>query len=269
MRRIATFVLLLTSCVWTANGLASENRIVQPRAEEKVRPIARVQVGGMFGERLDLWRRHRLWRVGRDPFLLDGFQSPPGEHPWQGEHVGKWLHAATLACDATQDKRMGELLRKTVDHLVAAQHANGYLGTYAPEKRFTNLKDKSAKWSWDVWTHRYLIYGLLVYDRFCDHPAAVDACVRMGDLLMESFGPGKRDVTEIGTRHGLSSAVLLESMVMLYARTGQERFLRFAEHIVQCIDRNPQLRLTTHIPHLRLKVRRPSGGMPSSRSNVC
>jgi len=150
-----------------------------------------------------------------------------------------------LAYDATHDERLGELLRKTVDHLVAAQHPNGYLGTYAPEKRFYNPNDKGAKWSWDVWTHRYLLYGLLVYDRFCTCPAAVDTCVRIGDLLVESFGPGKRDVTKIGTRHGLSSTVLLESMTMLYERTGQERFLRFAKHIVQCIERNPHLRLTS------------------------
>ena len=24
-------------------------------------------------------------------------ESKPGIHPWKGEHVGKWLHAATLA----------------------------------------------------------------------------------------------------------------------------------------------------------------------------
>ena len=213
------------------------------RITDQAVPLPPESIGGLLGDRLQLWRQHRLERVGTDPFLLEGFQSPPGSHPWQGEHVGKWLHAATLAYAATHDERIGALLRKTVKQLVDAQQANGYLGTYAPAKRFFNPDDRGAKWSWDVWTHRYLLYGLLVYDRHCHDPEAVNACVRMGDLLYDSFGPGRRDVTELGTRHGLSSAVLLESIMMLYERTGTPRFLQFAQHIVECIEHNPHLRL--------------------------
>jgi len=231
-------------CTVTAGAPAEEYQRAAPVVADVVRPAAGEQIGGLLGERLALWREHRLWRVGRDPFLLDGFQSPPGRHPWQGEHVGKWLHAATLAYHATGDERIGKLLRKTVDQLIDAQGANGYLGTYAPERRFYHPDDPSAKSSWDVWTHRYLIYGLLIYDRFCHTPRAVETCVRMGDLLMASFGPGQRDITSVGTRNGLSSVVLLESMVMLYERTGYERFLHFAEHLVACLEKNPHLRLS-------------------------
>ncbi len=236
---------VLLSVLLVGGTLMSEHTRAASPVADSVRPIPAGQIGGVLGERLGLWRTHRLWRVGRDPFLLDGFKSPPGKHPWQGEHVGKWMHAATLAYAATGDERIGRILRETVNHLVTAQHANGYLGTYAPQSRFYNPDDTAAKWSWDVWTHRYLLYGLLVYDRHCPDPAAVEACVRMGDLLLESFGPDGRDVTSIGTRHGLSSATLLESIMMLYDRTGYERFLRFAEHVAHCIERNPQLRLTS------------------------
>ncbi|MBN2314183.1 MAG: glycoside hydrolase family 127 protein [Sedimentisphaerales bacterium] len=237
-------------CLWvlifvgSVGVSAAEYRGVAPIVVDAVRPLAAGPVEGLLGERLDLWREHRLWRVGRDPFLLDGFKSPPGKHPWQGEHVGKWLHAATLAYQATGDERIKVLLRETVDQLIDAQDTEGYLGTYAPQRRFYNPDDTLAKGSWDVWTHRYLIYGLLVYDRLFHDHRAVACCVRMGDLLMASFGPGKRDITSVGTRNGLSTVVLLESMVMLYERTGEERFLRFAENIVDCIERNPRLRLS-------------------------
>ena len=236
-------VWLAILCASSGVFAVSEDKSVLPEVTDAARPIAPGQITGVLGDRLDLWREHRLWRVGRDPFLLDGFRSPPGKHPWQGEHVGKWLHAATLACDATGDERIAELLRDTVNHLIASQHDNGYLGTYAPQSRFYNPDDPAAKWSWDVWTHRYLLYGLLVYDRHHPDAAAVEACVRMGDLLLESFEPGARDLTSTGTRYGLSSVVLLESIMMLYERTGHRRFLRFAEHIVGCIERNPHLRL--------------------------
>ena len=243
MREFIIVACLVAVAVTGSVGTASELPIVVPRVKDVVQPAAPSRIGGILGRRLDLWRRHRLERVGKDPFLLEGFRSPPGKHPWQGEHVGKWLHATTLACDATHDKEIAALLKHAVDELVAAQHSDGYLGTYAPERRFYNPNDSMAKRSWDIWTHRYLLYGLLTYDRFCDCPAAVEACVRMGELLLESFGPSGRDLTQLGTRRGLSSAVLLESIMMLYERTGEERFLRFAEHIVRCIEQNPQLRL--------------------------
>jgi len=243
MREIAIVVCLVALVVTSGIGTAGEPPIVAPRVKDVVQPVLPSRIKGILGQRLDLWRQHRLTLVGKDPFLLDGFRSPPGKHPWQGEHVGKWLHAATLACDATHDEQIAALLKRTVDELVAAQQPNGYLGTYAPERRFYNADDSQANKSWDVWTHRYLLYGLLTYDRFYNCPAAVEACIKMGELLLDSFGPSRRDMTQLGTRHGLSSVVLLESIMMLYERTGEERFLRFAEHIVECIERNRQLRL--------------------------
>jgi len=226
------FVIVMA--VISGVGAAGKRPVAAPRARDVVRPVRATNIGSILGQRLDLWRQHRLRRVGRDPFLVDGFRSPPGKHPWQGEHVGKWLHAATLAFDATRDKEIGELLKQAVDELVDCQQTNGYLGTYAPERRFYNPEDSRARWSWDIWTHRYLLYGLITYDRFCEHSDAVDACVRIGELLLDSFGPTGRDITQLGTRRGLSAVVLLESNMMLYERTGEERFLRFAEHIVQC-----------------------------------
>ncbi len=54
MKCVASLILLLALCTWAANSLASEDKTVLPRAEEKVRPIEPVQIGGLLGERLDL-----------------------------------------------------------------------------------------------------------------------------------------------------------------------------------------------------------------------
>ncbi|MBI5690738.1 MAG: glycoside hydrolase family 127 protein [Verrucomicrobia bacterium] len=206
--------------------------------------MAPATVGGFLGQRLDLWRTHRLPRVGEDAFLLQGFERPPGQHVWQGEHVGKWIHATTLACVAAPDPKRQALLHQTVARLIATQAPDGYLGTYLPANRFDNPRDPKARGSWDVWTHRYVLYGLLVYDRHFPDPNAVAACVRIGDLLLRTFGPGARALNEVGTRAGLSSATVLESIVMLYERTGEERFLRLAEHLAEGVERNPALRPT-------------------------
>ncbi len=235
--QVALGLLPFTPCAASQGGAI-------PRVADAIEPLAVAPVGGLLGERLGRWREQRLWRVGHDPFLLQGFEKPPGQHTWQGEHVGKWLHAATLACQTTHDPKLVALLQQTVARLVAAQSQDGYLGTYLPANRFTNPQDRKAKASWDVWTHRYVLYGLLVYDRYFHDPQAVAACVKIGDLLLQTFGPGARSLNEVGTRSGLSSATVLESLVMLYERTGEERFLRFAQQVAAGVESNPVLRPT-------------------------
>ena len=50
------------------------------------------------------------------------------------------------------------------------------------------------KFGWDVWTHRYNLYGLLTYEKYYPNKKVIDACRKMGDLLIEVFGEGKADI---------------------------------------------------------------------------
>ena len=236
------FVVVVGVAVWVAapNGVSAE------KARERViksvwRPLPGAQGGGLLAERVELWRKKRLWHMVDSGYLLSGFESRPGRHPWQGEHVGKWLHAATLAYEQTQDEKLGKTLKETVKRLLAAQGPNGYLGTYAKEKRFYKIPRDTR--SWDVWSHRYNIYGLLTYERYHRDDRIVKACERMADLVIGTFREGKSDITRNGTRRGISTTTVLESIVMLYERTREERFLKFAEHIVKCSENAPGLRL--------------------------
>ena len=205
-------------CLLAAAGMfgGCGTSLPEPVSKKAWTPLPEAQVTGALGERLGLWRQHRLWRIANDPFILEGFESPPGKHAWQGEHVGKWLHAATLAYEATRDEKLLQRLQDTVKRLLAAQQDNGYLGTYVPETRFYAPPGEHTKRSWDIWTHRYNIYGLLTYERYHPDPAVVEACIRVGDLLIEAFGPDGQDLTATGTRRGISSSTLLDSIMMLY-----------------------------------------------------
>jgi DUF1680 family protein len=211
---------------------------------DMIQPATPREVGGILGERLFLWRGVRLWRVGGDPFLLSGFIQPPGTHPWQGEHVGKWLHAASLAFAATGDAREGEAVRRIAAQLVATQGADGYLGTYSEAERFSNQLATGDPKSWDIWTNRYAIQGLLAYHDVVEDAAALNACRKAGDLLVATVGPPDGDLTKFGTRYGLSSGVLLESISLLYQRTGDPRYLELARHIVVCLERHPNVRIS-------------------------
>lgn len=204
-------------------------------------PLYTQHSGGLFGERIDLWRNNRLWWVADQDFLLGGFENRPGTHAWQGEHVGKWLHAASLAWNHTKDLALKAKLDEVARRLVATQLPDGYMGTYAAGETFADKPSDNSKYMWDVWTARYNLYGLLTYESFFHDEAIVEACRRMGDQLISVFGNGKNDITANGTRHGMSTTCLLESMVMLYERTYDYRYLDFARTIIEAIEANPEL----------------------------
>jgi uncharacterized protein len=149
-----------------------------------------IDENGLLGERVDLWRNNRLWFIAESGYLIDGFENRPGEHPWQGEHLGKWLHAATLAYNVTGNEKLKKELDEMVERLLATQLPNGYLGTYASHYTFMALpendmkteladdiqptqnnanpavSDKAPGGGWDTWTIRYNIYGLLTYEKY-------------------------------------------------------------------------------------------------------
>ena len=200
-----------------------------PEAAELL-PLSAVHIDGWLGARLDANERSRLLKVDTEP-LLAGFKKKPGTHPWIGEHVGKWLHAATLAWAYTGDAALREKLDRVAAELIAAQEPDGYLGTYVPEKRFGLYNGAD----WDVWSHKYNLIGLLTYYQYTGNEPALNACRKMGDLLIATF-PAKRSILAAGTHMGMAATSVLEPVVLLYRLTGEERYLGFANYIVKSWD---------------------------------
>ena len=210
---------------------------------------------GVHGERINLFRQNRLKFMLSGDFLINGFEHRPGSHSWQGEHIGKWLHSSILSIqnqtilNKSTDwrdeklKKNKEDIDKLVDRLLSTQLENGYMGTYAEKNRFMKILESGSMGGWDVWTHRYNLYGLLTYEKYYANNKVIDACRKMVDLLIEVFGEGKADITKYGTRQGISSMTILESIVMLYERTLDKKYLDFAEHLVKVSEQNNKLRL--------------------------
>ena len=62
----------------------------------------------------------------------------------------------------------------------------------------------------------------------------LDAARRQTDVLIAELGPGKTSIADVGEWNGLPASSVLEPVVLLYERTGEEKYLEFAEHIVAC-----------------------------------
>jgi DUF1680 family protein len=165
--------------------------------------------------------------------LLEGFQKRPGRHEWIGEHVGKFLHAACNAWAYTGDPRLKARIDSVARDLIATRQADGYLGTYLDENRWTR---------WDVWSHKYALIGLLTYYRMTGDQAALNACRGVGKLLAKTFGTseGQRDLMACGTHVGMAPGSVLEPMVWLYRYTGDSRDLDFCRYVARAYDAGPR-----------------------------
>ena len=175
------------------------------------------------------------------------------EGDWYGEHAGKWLCAAAKAAARTQDAELAARVRHVADYLVSVQQPNGYLGTYAPERRFTvKQQPPQGTWdgapsrrTWDIWVHAYLILGLLeVHAHFPDVKYLEAAC-KMGELCRKAIVEDGTDITHLGNHHGMSATVLLDAVVELYFATRAETYLHLAGTILEQADARPELQLLT------------------------
>ncbi|MEK6541825.1 MAG: beta-L-arabinofuranosidase domain-containing protein [Pseudomonadota bacterium] len=196
----------------------------------EVAPASAVRLGGWLGARVDANAQKRLLNIDTAP-LLAGFQHKPGTHPWIGEHVGKWMHAATLAWANSGNPALRTKLDSVVGDLITAQESDGYLGTYLPEDRFAMHEGAE----WDVWSHKYCLLGLLTYHQYTGHAGALAASRKVGDLLIATF-PAQRSINAAGHHMGMAATSVLEPVVLLYRMTADPRYLAFARYIVATWD---------------------------------
>jgi len=233
MKNINVFVLL-NMAVFTlhADPVLPVPYVVAPAVSEVLHPVqpSEVRVEGWLGARIDVNERNRLRVVDTEP-LLAGYRKKPGEQPWIGEHIGKWLHAATLAWAYSGDEALRRKLDSVAAELIATQEPDGYLGTYVPEKRF-GIFDGA---DWDVWSHKYNLIGLLTYYRYTGNQPALAASRKIGDLLIATF-PAKKSILAAGTHLGMAATSALEPVVELYRLTGDARYLEFARYIVRAYE---------------------------------
>jgi uncharacterized protein len=189
-----------------------------------------VHLGGWLGHRIAINEKNRLLTVEIEP-MLAGFRRKPGDQAWIGEHVGKWIHASTLAWANTGDPALRAKLDLVVKELISAQEPDGYLGTYAPGQRFGLFPGAD----WDVWSHKYCLIGLLTYYQYTGDEPALAAARRAADLLLRTF-PGKKSILAAGTHVGMAATSVLEPIVALYRLTADERYLTFARYLVKAWD---------------------------------
>ena len=216
-----------------------------------------VQLGGLLGSALAISQAAHLAQFIQDEtspaiaLFCPEHRDHNHEGDWYGEHAGKWLCAAARAVERSGDAALTASVRCVADYLISVQGSDGYLGTYARERRFMCRQGPGprtwdgapGKRTWDVWVHSYLILGLLEAGRVLTHPACIAAARKIGDLCWRTLTDGGLDITTLGNHHGLSATVLLDPAVELFLVTREPRYLELAELILRQASAAPALEL--------------------------
>jgi len=187
---------------------------------------------GWIADRMNINVEKRLLALDLN-MLLEPFVNRPGEQWWAGEHVGKYLHAATCAWQFTGHNRLRSRLDDTVAKLIETQLPNGYLGTYKESDQFA--WGDGLGWDgpvWDVWTHKYVLIGLLTYYQATGHEPALEASRRAADLMYELFVVKKKSFRLASAHMGMAATSVLEPVAILYRLTGEPRYLEFCHVII-------------------------------------
>ncbi|HXE80326.1 MAG TPA: beta-L-arabinofuranosidase domain-containing protein [Vicinamibacterales bacterium] len=204
-------------------------------------PLAEQTIGGLLGERLEVNVQRRLIEEVDPEPMLKGYRQPPGQQTWIGEHIGKFIDAASTSWAYTGNETLKRKLDQAVRDLLATQKADGYLGTYPEADRFIDYGD--TPWEpneklpiWDVWVHKYNLIALLNYYQYTRDAAALAAARRVGDLLTRTYGPGLKSIVRNDWHVGMANTSVLEPMARLYRFTGEPRYLEFCRYIVRAWD---------------------------------
>lgn len=226
-----SFLLLIFLLIYNSTQ-AYKNSSPVPvflKVEDQFSPAApgNVKISGYLGKKLDLCIKNRVMKQNIDHFVTP-FRLR-NETPWsfRGEFWGKWYTSAMLGYGYNPTTANRIVIDKAIEELITTQGADGYIGTSSAEKRINGV--------WDIWGRKYVLLGLIAnYDQ-TGSKTILEAAVRAADALIREVGPHSgNNIAETGWIgwKGEASCSVLEPIVLLYQRTGEQRFLDFAYHIV-------------------------------------
>lgn len=215
--------LLLATAALAAISAPSREP-VPPQVQDALAPLppAQVRFSGWLGEHLQICREGRMLQQSI-PDLVQPFQQRHETRFWQSEFWGKWFTSAALSWRYQGDEAQRARLAEAVAGLIQTQTPDGYIGNYQPEAQTKQ---------WDIWGRKYVLLGLLAYHELTGDAPALQAAVREADYTMRQLQEKNLNIAACGNWTGMAASSILEPMVLLYRRTGERRFLDFAQDIV-------------------------------------
>ena len=216
-----------TVAAGTENRTWAKRAVVPNKVNDKIQPLEystqTLDPDSFLGRRLDLNLRDGVLKV----IDLESYLRPykDGKRPmWPaGEYLGKYMQAFSRMYLYSGNPELLEKMQVVSGAWLSAQREDGWVGT-------------GEQWgAWDVWEHKYTLLGLLDQYELTGEPSSLRAAKKIGDLLANAFGQGRRDLMRTGG-WAMGSASVLEPMVYLYRFTGEEKYLAFCLEIIRAME---------------------------------
>jgi hypothetical protein len=157
-----------------------------------------------------------IFVTNRNRATAQNVHNEMGVNWWNGETEGNWRAGHIMMSYLSEDPDAIREADNYVKHILGSQDADGYLGVFAPDLRYTHQGE--------LWTQACLLRGLLAYGELTGNDSVMLAVRRAVDLTVATYGPGKRSVPQ-GESHDLMFVDVLERM---YDLTGDNKYRDFA-----------------------------------------
>ncbi len=166
---------------------------------------------------------------------------------WNSETQSNWLDGMARAAVLLDHARYLAKARARIEHLLATQDADGYLGIYAPDLRFNFTSENG-----ELWAQASLLRVLLGwYDATGDAPV-LTVVRRAVAVTMQAYPIGQAHPFAVtgdyaGVGHGL---IFTDVLDQLYHLTGDQRYLDYALWLYQEYSRQPLSQDDIQLAHL-------------------
>lgn len=158
---------------------------------------------------------------GRNSAKVQNSGNRLGVNWWNGETEGNWRAGQIMMAYLSDDPTAMREVDAYVAHILASQDADGYLGVFAPDLRFTHQGD--------LWTQACLLRGLLAYWELTRKAEVYEAVRRAIDLDIATYQMHRTPVPT-GESHDL---MIIDVAERLYQISGDAKYLKFSQWLYE------------------------------------
>ena len=242
--KFTNVLVFLTLLTLTFNIANAKDRLTESfdvaNDKDKLTESFNVELNGEVGRKMNASYNNRILAQDAER-LIKPFTIRDEHSCWQGEFWGKWFTSAVLAYKYNPTPKLAEKLKAAAYGLMETQTKDGYIGNYAPESRLQG---------WDIWGRKYCMLGLIAYYDLTQDKKALESAAKEADFLMKELNDKNAKIILMGNHRGMAASSVLEPICQLYNRTGNKKYLNFAEEIVSQWEtpEGPQLISKADVP---------------------
>lgn len=256
MACLRVYILIMLS-VCSVLSLSAQNPETKVHLAEK--PVAMTSVkniGGFFGERLNLNRKNYLKKFPIDRYVEFIEKRKHTEWDWkQAEQHGKWIESAYLSAIQSGDRELLNEVNSVLRRIMASQEEDGYVGATARSYRTVERPLRGM----DAYELYFVFHAFMTVYEETGNKNVLCAAEKLADYILKYIGPGKAEFwptdlrypenikQQVKSKHSLlaghsvhyswEGTLLADPVLRLYQNTGKKEYLEWGKWVIANIDK--------------------------------